>query len=232
MADEERPTWSVERFAEVLSGEASPRREQLRRMAAATRGLIDHLVASEAPLDVLEEATRRVESALEVLAGWPQGRLYEGFGETANAGDPHAFFDNSPMIGASNPLAPPITLEVHEGTVQGRARFGAAYEGPPGAVHGGYVAAAFDEVLGMAQSLGGNPGMTGTLTIRYRRPTPLHADLRFEATLDRQEGRKLFTTGRCLDDGGEVTAEAEGIFISVDFSRLAALMDQRRGAGH
>ena len=42
--------------------------------------------------------------------------------------------------------------------------------------HGGYVAAAFDEVLGLAQDLGGQSGMTGTLTIKYRRPTPLHAD--------------------------------------------------------
>ena len=75
-------------------------------------------------------------------------------------------------------------------------RFGAAYEGPPTCVHGGFVAAAFDEVLGLAQSLGGNPGMTGTLTVRYRKPTPLHTDLRFEATLDGQEGRKLFTSGR------------------------------------
>ena len=37
--------------------------------------------------------------------------------------------------------------------------FGSAYEGPPGCVHGGFVAAAFDEVLGFVQSLGGQPGL-------------------------------------------------------------------------
>lgn len=142
--------------------------------------------------------------------------------EPANSGDPHAFFDHSPLIGLANPLAPPLRLAVQGARVVGTARFGAAYEGPPGCVHGGYIAAAFDEVLGMAQSLGGRPGMTGTLTVRYRRPTPLRTDLRFEATLDGTERRKIFTSGRLYDaTTDEVTAEAEAIFISVDFSKIA-----------
>jgi acyl-coenzyme A thioesterase PaaI-like protein len=117
-----------------------------------------------------------------------------------------------------------------DGMVVARATFGSAYEGPPGAVHGGMVAAAFDEVLGMAQSLGGQPGMTGTLSIRYRKPTPLHRDLRFEGTLDRVDGRKLFTSGRCYD-GDTLTAEAEGLFIRVDFARIAEMMEQRKNDG-
>ena len=65
------------------------------------------------------------------------------------------------MIGRANPLAPPIALELDDDRIVGRVTFGAAYEGPPGCVHGGYVAAAFDEVLGATQSLSGAPGMTG-----------------------------------------------------------------------
>jgi acyl-coenzyme A thioesterase PaaI-like protein len=93
-------------------------------------------------------------------------------------------------------------------------------------VHGGYVAASFDEVLGYVQSLSGNPGMTGTLTIRYRKPTPLHTELFFEAELVRVEGRKIFTQARVLA-GDLVTAEAEGIFISVDRSRFNELLEKR-----
>jgi hypothetical protein len=110
--------------------------------------------------------------------------------------------------------------------VVGRVRYGYAYEGPPGCVHGGVIAAAFDEVLGFAQSLGGRPGMTGTLTVKYRRPTPLDTDLIFEGWVDRIEGRKIFTQGRCLADG-VVTAEAEGLFISVDFEKMAQLLRDR-----
>ena len=169
-----------------------------------------------------------MESSAALLHGYGELGTFDGFAETANSGDPHAHFDHSPIIGRSNPIAPPIEVEVRDKKVHGRAVFGAAYEGPPGCVHGGWIAAAFDEVLGMTQSMTGNPGMTGTLTIRYRRPTPLHAEIRFEAELDRVEGRKIFTTGRSYGPDGQLTAEAEGIFITVDFSKLAAMKDQRR----
>ena len=85
---------------------------------------------------------------------------------------------------------------------------------------------AVGSAIGMAQSLGGKPGMTGTLTIRYRRPHPLHTEIRFEAELLRVEGRKIFTAGRSYADG-ELRAEAEGLFISVDFSKIAELMARR-----
>lgn len=204
---------------------------QKRRLAAAMRRVIERLVTSDAPEDELGAAADRLEQYADHLATHPQGRRYLGFAEAANAGSVGAFFDASPVIGLANPLAPPLRLSVREGDrFVGEVRFGAAYEGPPNTVHGGFVAAAFDEVLGMAQSLSGAPGMTGTLTIRYRKPTPLHTDLRFEATLDRQEGRKLFTSGR-LYAGDTLTAEAEGLFISVDLARFAELMAERPGDG-
>jgi acyl-coenzyme A thioesterase PaaI-like protein len=207
----------------------SPARLEMRRLAGAGREVIERLVATTAPEDVLHRAADLLQEASALLGEWPQGRLYEGFAESANAGDPHAFFDHSPLQGVSNPLAPPVQIEVADGVVHGRVRFGSAYEGPPGSVHGGYVAAAFDEVLGVAQSLGGSPGMTGTLTIRYRKPTPLHTDLRFEARLEWQEGRKIFCTGE-LYAGELLCAESEGIFISVDISRMAELMAKRQDA--
>ena len=74
----------------------------------------------------------------------------------------------------------------------------------------------------MAQSLTGNPGMTGTLTIRYRRPTPLLTELVFQAYVDRVEGRKIFTHGT-LSANGVLTAEAEGLFIAVGQERFAAM---------
>jgi acyl-coenzyme A thioesterase PaaI-like protein len=204
----------------------TPQRAEMRRLAEAMRLVIERLVATKAPAEDLARAASALEEVAAALEGFPRGHSFEGFAETANAGDPHAHFDHSPIIGRANPLAPPLELAVLDDKVVGQAVFGAAYEGPPGAVHGGYVAAAFDELLGMAQSLGGKPGMTGTLTIRYRRPHPLHTPIRFEAELVRVEGRKIFTTGRSFADG-ELRAEAEGIFISVDFSKIAELMARR-----
>lgn len=205
------------------SKEESSKWAQKRRLADAMRLVIERLVSSNAPEDELRRAADGLERYAEQLQSHPRLRYVHGFGESATAGDVGAFFDQSPMIGLANPLAPPIRL-VQSGprTAQGLVTFGSAYEGPPGSVHGGFVAAAFDEVLGYVQSLGGRPGMTGTLTIRYRSPTPLHTELRFDAELVRMEGRKIFTTAR-VTGHGRLCAEAEGIFISVERPRFQEL---------
>jgi acyl-coenzyme A thioesterase PaaI-like protein len=203
--------------------EVSPRRTELRRLADAARRVVHGLVSSDAADDELRAAADRLEEVAALFDDSGQGSMYEGFAEAANSGDPHAHFDHSPMLGLSNPLAPPIMLRlVDDQTMEGIATFPAGYEGPPGCVHGGYVAAAFDEVLGATQSLSGSPGMTGRLTVHYRSPTPLHEELRITGRLERAEGRKIFTTGT-LHAGDRLCAEAEGLFISIDPARFTSL---------
>lgn len=207
--------------------EVSSRRLALRRVADATRVLIEGLVGTDLDEATINDTAERLEQIAGAFDTDVSRSVYDGIAESAMAGaEPDAFFDHSPMIGRANPLAPPIALELSDNLVVGRVRFGSAYEGPPGCVHGGYVACAFDEILGAAQTFSGTPGMTGTLTIRYRKPTPLHADLRFEGRFDRKEGRKVFTSGQVYA-GDLLTAEAEGIFISIPFERFAQLRAQR-----
>ena len=223
MADAEQP--GFRRW--LTTDEPSPRRLEMRRLAEAGRLVIERLASTDASHETIEHAAALLEQAATALEGERKVRSYEGFAESANAGgDEHAHFDHSPIIGQANPIAPPLRVEWGADVIICRATFGSAYEGPPGSVHGGWIAAAFDEVLGMAQSLGGDPGMTGTLTVRYRKPTPLHRELRFEGRLDHVEGRKKHTVGK-LYDGDTLTAEAEGLFISVDFSKIAAMMVER-----
>jgi len=201
--------------------------EQKRRLARAMRLVIERLVPSNAPEAELRLAAEGLERYAEALRAHPRLKHFHGYAESANAGDVGAFFDQSPMIGLANPLAPPITIgRSGPRSAVASVTFGSAYEGPPGCVHGGFVAAAFDEVLGYVQSLGGNPGMTARLTIQYRRPTPLHTELRFEGELVRMEGRKIFTEAR-VRAAGELTAEAEGLFISVERGRFQDLLAKR-----
>jgi acyl-coenzyme A thioesterase PaaI-like protein len=199
-----------------------------RRLAAAMRRVIERLATSDAPEAELARAADALERYAERLATHPPSRRYVGWAETSPAGDAAAFFDQSPLIGRSNPLAPPIVLEVHheQGRVSGRVVFGSAYEGPPGCVHGGIVAAAFDEVLGLANSLSGTPGMTAMLQVNYRQPTPLHTELRFEARLDRVEGRKIYASGEVYA-GERRTADATGLFVSVEPERFRRLLEER-----
>ncbi len=202
------------------------RRAALKELADQARLLVDRLVATDAPDEVIAAATAEVAAAAARFEGHHQGTLY-GFSEAANAGDrPDPLYDHSPLIGIANPLAPPLRLQEHDGVIVALATFGQAYEGPPGCVHGGYVAAAFDEVLGATQSLSGAPGMTGTLTIRYESPTPLKQELRFEGRLAGVERRKIFTEGACYA-GDRLTATAKGIFISLQPGRFLDLLAER-----
>lgn len=199
-----------------------------RRLAEAMREVIRLLVRSDAPEEELRIAADRLEEYAAHLRSHPKNPRYEGFAEASPSGDVAAFFDQSPVIGQANPLAPPLSLRAtDEGMrVVGDVHFTSPYEGAPGCVHGGWVAAAFDEALGFAQSLSASPGMTGTLIVRYRKPTPLNSDLRIEAWVDRVEGRKVFASGT-LHAGDILAAEAEGIFVSIDPGKFQRLLEAR-----
>ena len=96
------------------------------------------------------------------------------------------------MIGAHNAIAPPMVV-VHDefGRTHADIVLGAAYEGPPGLVHGGVAALFLDHLMGETASGLRRPTFTGTLTMRYRRGTPL-GPLHLEGRIDREEGRKVF----------------------------------------
>lgn len=219
MPEEVPPPFRISSW--VQEPPATGQRTAWHRLAAGMRAVNEALMdmdASEADLEAAAEALHQFAENLEKTR---TGRQHWGFGESAPAGTTRAMMDRSPIVGLGNPVAPPLVFGVEGDQVVGRGRFGLQYEGPPNSVHGGFVAAALDELLGMAQSLSGKSGMTGTLTVRYRKPTPLHTDLRLTARVEKVEGRKIFTSGE-LRAGDMLCAEAEGIFISVDFQAVFA----------
>jgi acyl-coenzyme A thioesterase PaaI-like protein len=215
------PEWA-DQLGRLADSDPGSRRREMRRLAHATRCLIDGLVMTEASEETLRAAADAVEATAARFSR-PEGAhrppTLEGFGEAATSGNPYAFFDHSPMLGVSNPVAPPISLRrTGDREMTGTVTFGAAY--------GGFVAAAFDEVLGAAQSFSGQPGMTGTLVVRYRSPTPLHEELRFTASFDRVEGRKVLTSGT-VHAGDRLCAEAEAVFVSLRPGRMEELRRER-----
>lgn len=195
-----------------------------RRLAAALRGLLDCVCATDASQDELLEAAKEIRATAQRFASQPRMVEPAGVAEMALTGM-ETFHDRSPVVGLSNPIAPPLDLtpDPETGIVRGTGNFGSAYEGAPGCVHGGFLAAAFDELLGMACIFSGNPGMTGQITIRYRRPTPIATELRFEGRLTRVEGRRIFSSGEIYVGGETLTAEATGIFISITREKFEEL---------
>ncbi|HEX4163046.1 MAG TPA: PaaI family thioesterase [Acidimicrobiales bacterium] len=149
---------------------------------------------------------------------------------------PQDHFPTSPMIGFANPISPPVEVWAVEGEggrreIRGRVTFDYPFEGPPTCVHGGVIAELFDELLGLSNILAGNGAMTGTLTVRYRRPTPLLAPLELAARHTGQEGRKVYAWGGLYHEG-ELTAEAEGVFILVDFGRMLDIVSGNAHGAH
>ena len=211
------------------SDETPERRAEIRRVAAALRAVIERFVATTAPLEVFHGVADDLEAVAARLGEYPQGHLFVGFAEAANVGPGDAMIDNSPLMGLSNPLAPPMDISIVGQEVEGTVTCGSAYEGPPGHVHGGFIAAMFDDLLGLAQGLSGHHGMTGRLTIHYRSPTPLHTELTLRGWLERADGRKIVCKGT-MHDGDTLCAEAEGLFITVDFSKLVQMLEAREAA--
>ena len=201
--------------------------DDVRDLAAAMRELIERMVGTNAPPEVFAGVADELRAVAARFEGYPKTPLFEGFAEAANAGDPSGPFDHSPFMGLANPLAAPLRLRLEDDRVVGSVQYGSAYEGPPGCVHGGHIAGAFDELLGYAQLVGGAPGMTGRLTVHYRSPTPLHTELRLAGGIDRVDGRKTICTGT-IHAGDVLCAEAEGLFIAMQGERFASLIEARQ----
>src|SRR5690606_20320693 len=87
------------------------------------------------------------------------------------------------------------------------------YEGPPTYVHGGVSAMVLDQALGMAAVINGTPGMTATLDMRYRRPTPLGVALSVEDKANRVECRKVYASETIRGPDGRGTVQASAMFI-------------------
>jgi acyl-coenzyme A thioesterase PaaI-like protein len=210
--------------ARAASGAVLAKRE----LADALRALLEQLPATAAPEQALRALAAEVRGAAAAFsaAGAPSAPRADGL----YAGMEN-FHERGPLVGLANPIAPPLELWIDEaaGVVRGRATFGAAHEGAPGLLHGGLLAAALDELLGMATSFSGSPGMTRELSVRYERPTPIHAPLDFVARLDRVEGRRLHVSAEALANGVR-TATAHGVFTQVGgekFAELAKAKQQR-----
>jgi acyl-coenzyme A thioesterase PaaI-like protein len=216
------------------AGRWRPRADDPRyELSDALRRINTLTVASVIDDEPLKRATAELEAIADRLRGAAGPGRRPRVQPTVD-GPAQDFFPTSPVIGFANPIAPPVVVEKVEGGLDAKVYFDWQYEGPPGCVHGGVIALVFDELLGAANIAADSPGMTGTLTVRYRKPTPIRTELRASARFEGREGRKIRTTG-AIYNGDELTAEAEGIFIELSadrfFARIAEYGNQSQGSG-
>jgi acyl-coenzyme A thioesterase PaaI-like protein len=104
----------------------------------------------------------------------------------------------------------PGEVEVHY-TVQ------PGFQGYPGVVHGGIVAAMLDEVAGRAH-MGGDPPrfmFTARLEVRYRKNVPVGQPLRIVGRAGKSRGRTAEASAVIYDSQGEALAEADALLVDV-----------------
>ncbi|HVQ98762.1 MAG TPA: PaaI family thioesterase [Mycobacterium sp.] len=183
-------------------------------LAQSVRELIDATVRTDVDEAAVAAAKAEIDSATARLRS---SQLDGTFGvRYLDTGERMAW--GNAVIGLRNPIAPPLVVN-HDPSGRAWCDFdlGAAYEGPPGHVHGGVVALILDHLLGETASDGINPRLTGTITLRYVRATRL-GRLHVEAKTTRVDGVKTFAAGHLADEQG-VTVEAEGVFILPRWAR-------------
>lgn len=108
------------------------------------------------------------------------------------------YLDHATDIGAFNPCFPEYCFDQLDGdAAAGRVNFPLVYEGPPGLVHGGFLAVFFDCVMQHQNCVAGLSGKTRSLNVTFRRPTPILTELRFEIARAEVE-RGITSTARLL----------------------------------
>ncbi|AMU21722.1 PaaI family thioesterase [Mycobacteroides abscessus] len=176
------------------------------RFIDALRTLQDRARAALPPDAVVTELADQLEAMNKLLAPY----------EVSEWDSPSGRRTDLPLRG--NILLVPMTIESFDnGVLTGTATFGRYHLGRNGAVHGGCLGLLFDTIFGTGSLLLTDLRKlrTAYLNINYRKITPIEKELRYDCTLDRVEGRKVFMTGRLLD-GDEVLAEAEALFVKLN----------------
>lgn len=209
---------------EMSDDELEEERVVLGGLAQSVRELAEASLRTTVPADVADEVRAEIE---KLTARLREQQIPGAFGVSLTSSGVVRGHGNA-VVGLRNPLAVPLDMQrSDEGRASARFHLNALYEGPPDTVHGGVVALVLDQVLGEAAAAGGSPGMTGTLTLRYERNTPL-GEVSAEGWIDRVEGVKTIVKGELRDADGEVTARAEGIFILPRWAREAMEREQQK----
>jgi acyl-coenzyme A thioesterase PaaI-like protein len=187
--------------------------EQIRRMASAA-------LLSTAGTGSLQRALALLQEATDLLDATRRSSRYEGVAGLLPGITPEndAIWETHAAFGGANALAPPVVAVERPGHVEGTLTFSPSYEGGPGTVYGGFIAAVFDGMLGRAVISSGRLGVTRSLSVRYLRPTPLSTPLRIESEVTGATGNDVEVKGR-LWAADRLTSEAEAIFRCVEGGR-------------
>ncbi|MHB9149504.1 MAG: PaaI family thioesterase [Thermoleophilia bacterium] len=113
-------------------------------------------------------------------------------------------------------------FELDNGDLLGLFHPGPGHQGYPGRIHGGISSAMLDETIGRAINVvnSGEWGVTVELTVRYRKPVPMGAEVRVVGRITRDSSRLFEGTGEIVLADGTVAVEASGRYVKMPIDRI------------
>jgi acyl-coenzyme A thioesterase PaaI-like protein len=201
-------------------------------LAGALRDLTDTVQSLEHSSPELEALVQTVRDAQQRLAAQAPTDLRPRVGDDPSA-DRRVYVDHGYGVGDYNPCFPQYTLELDhtddgddgDDGAHGTVEFPISYEGPPGLVHGGFLAVFFDCVFQELNCALGLAGKTAELSVRFRRPTPLLTPLTYRAERIVEDRR---ITGHAeLLLGDDLLCEAHLLAAKGDRAALPATSPRR-----
>ncbi|MHB8869681.1 MAG: PaaI family thioesterase [Thermoleophilia bacterium] len=114
-------------------------------------------------------------------------------------------------------------LELENGELAGIFQPRPEHQGYPGRLHGGVSSAILDETIGRAINMTHDDawGVTVELTVRYRKPVPLDAEVRAVGRITKDSTRLFEGTGEIVLADGSVAVEASGKYLRLPIERIA-----------
>ena len=201
-----------------------PPLEETARFAGLARRVSALVLQMEAPSQVVAELIAALERAeAELVARAPSDPRPRVGG--ARGGGERVYLDHARHVGEYNLAFPTYSLQVDGDRASGTVCFPILYEGPPGLVHGGFLAAFFDMVVQHHNCDVGVAGKTTRLEVRYSAPTPLVAELRF-AIERRAADRRIESTAQ-LFHGDVLCATATLRAVAGDLGALPPVSPRR-----
>jgi acyl-coenzyme A thioesterase PaaI-like protein len=194
-------------------------------LAGALRDLTDTVQSLERSSPELEALVQTVRDAQQQLAAQAPADLRPRVGEDPSP-DRRVYVDHGYAVGEYNPCFPRYTLELDDdGGAVGTVEFPISYEGPPGIVHGGFLAVFFDCVLQELNCALGLAGKTAELALRFRRPAPLLTPLVYRA--ERVVDDRRITAHAELFLGDDLLCEAHMLAAKGDLGALPPTSPRR-----
>jgi hypothetical protein len=204
MADGDTPRFGEQPLAQTVAA------------ASALRRLTGQLLSLEHPHPTVDAMLLQIWAWQKELEGAvaPDAtpRIGDDGADTQRVYLSHAF-----DIGAFNPCFPTYEFDrIDADTAEGTVTFPVVYEGPPGLVHGGFLAVFFDCVIQHQNCATQLSGKTRSLNVKFRRPTPILTELRFDIAAEHVDRGVTSTARLSLDDEVLCIGEATTLALSPD----------------